>query len=365
MDKLWSLFRKEWQALLAVNRSDRKWDMPLIAAFASGIPLLVGVYFGRFDYGLIATLGGLVFLYLPPTPVWHKMMIMMTVSFGMILCFTAGLLSQFLIVFSPLVIGIMALLVTFVTRYYSIGPPGSIFLVMVGAMPIYMPIEIEALPTYVGLLTLGCVLSCLLAFLYSMATIHVAKRPPKNSSPLLVNEQALNELIIDAVIVGVFTGFSLWLAQLLGMLRPYWVPISCLAILQGMNFQAIWHKQIHRIIGTFLGLILAWCLLKISFQPWQMALMMMALTFTIEMVVVRHYTTAAIFFTPLTIFLAEAGSKGAIPVNSLIAARFWDTVLGSVIGCLAGLCLFHQPTRRWLKKQLGRLHLRQLRRMDS
>ncbi|MBP6115729.1 MAG: FUSC family protein [Neisseriaceae bacterium] len=355
MDKLLLLFRTELKALLAVNHSDRKWDMPLIAALASGIPLLIGVYFGRFDYGLIATLGGLVFLYLPPTPVWHKMMIMMAVSFGMILCFTAGLLSQFLIVFSPLVIGVMALLVTFVTRYYSIGPPGSIFLVMVGAMPIYMPIGIEALPTYVGLLTLGCVLSCVLAFLYSMATIHVAKRPPKNTSPLLVSGLALDELVVDALIVGVFTGFSLWVAQSLGMLRPYWVPISCLAILQGMNFQAIWHKQVHRIVGTMLGLVLAWCLLKISLQPWQIAIMMMALTFTIETVVVRHYTTAAIFFTPLTIFLAEAGSKGLIPVNSLIAARFWDTVLGSIIGCIAGLCLFHQPLRAWLKTLLHRL----------
>ena len=348
MDKLLLLLRTELKALLAVNRSDRRWDMPLIAALASGIPLLIGVYFGRFDYGLIATLGGLVFLYLPPTPVWHKMIIMMTVSFGMILCFTAGLLSQFLIVFSPLVIGVMALVVTFVTRYYGIGPPGSIFLVMVGAMPIYLPIELAQLPTYVGLLTLGCVLSCLLAFLYGMATIHVAKRAPKNSEPALIHAHALDELVIDAIIVGVFTGLSLWLAQSLGMLRPYWVPISCLAIVQGMNFQAIWHKQVHRIIGTFLGLVLAWCLLKISFQPWQMAIMMMALTFTIEMVVVRHYTTAAIFFTPLTIFLAEAGSHGLIPVNSLISARFWDTVLGSVFGCVAGLCLFHQPIRSWL-----------------
>jgi hypothetical protein len=72
---VWSKFQAAMRAellhLTTINTSDRRWQMPFAAALASGLPLLVGAYFDRMDYGLISSLGGLVFLYLPEPRVSH------------------------------------------------------------------------------------------------------------------------------------------------------------------------------------------------------------------------------------------------------------------------------------------------------
>lgn len=60
--------RAEWQHLSAFHATRRRWQMPVAAALATGLPILVGAYFGRLDYGLVSSLGGLAFLYLPDTP---------------------------------------------------------------------------------------------------------------------------------------------------------------------------------------------------------------------------------------------------------------------------------------------------------
>ena len=51
--------RGELRQLTTLQASDRRWPMPFAAALASGLPLLVGAYFARMDYGLIASLGGI------------------------------------------------------------------------------------------------------------------------------------------------------------------------------------------------------------------------------------------------------------------------------------------------------------------
>ena len=63
---LWRQVRQQLYAegrqLITIRPSDRPWQMPFAAALASGLPLLVGAAFGRVDYGLVSSLGGLVFL---------------------------------------------------------------------------------------------------------------------------------------------------------------------------------------------------------------------------------------------------------------------------------------------------------------
>ena len=72
---------------------------------------------------------------------------------------------------------------------------------------------------------------------------------------------------------------------------------------------------------------------------------MMALTFIIESIIVRHYALAAVFITPLTILLAEAAVLGQGSAAALIGARFVDTVLGCLVGLAGGVCL-HSPRFR-------------------
>ncbi len=342
--------RRELRHLLTVHRSDRLWQMAFAAALATGLPLVVGAWFGRMDYGLVSSLGGLSFLYLPGTPLQHRMVWVMACAFGMCAAYALGVLSGFLAVLMMPALVFIAILVTMVCRFYRVPPPASLFFVMAAAIGAYSPMGVLEVPLMVGLFAMGAILACIIAFFYSVAVLRWhAPKPVKPTPPL-----RFDYVIFDSVVIGLFVGLSLLLAQLLQLERPYWVPVSCLAVIQGVSLRAVWNRQLQRILGTAVGIAVAWGLLSLPLTPWSVAFTITALTFVVEMTVVRHYGVAVVFITPLTILLAEASTLGQGSSNAIIHARVVDTVLGCLVGLLGGVCL-HSPGFRervggWLMK---------------
>jgi hypothetical protein len=51
--------------------------------------------FDHLDYGLVSSLGGLVFLYTSNTPLSHRMVSLMASAFGLSACYALGVLSHF------------------------------------------------------------------------------------------------------------------------------------------------------------------------------------------------------------------------------------------------------------------------------
>lgn len=352
------LLREELQLLLTFKPSDRLWQMPFAAALATGLPLLIGAYFDHMDYGLVSSLGGLVFLYLPNTPLSHRMVTLMACAFAMTACYTLGLMSHFFPLLMMPVLVFIAILATMVCRFYDLGPPGSLFFVMAAAIGAYSPLKLLQVPLMVGLVTLGTLLACLIAFFYSLYALRLQAPQPARPLP----PARFDYVVFDAVVIGSFVGISLALAQALQLEKAYWVPISCLAVIQGVSLRAVWTRQLHRVLGTGVGLLLAWGLLLLPLNPWTISLAFMALTLVIETVVMRHYAVAAIFITPLTILLVEAATLGQASPAPLIQARFFDTVLGCLVGLAGGICL-HSPRfravvggqmRRLVPSRLGR-----------
>ena len=70
------------------------------------------------------------------------------------------------------------------------------------------------------------------------------------------------------------------------------------------------------------------------------------------MLIVRHYGLAVIFITPLTLFLAEAGSVVAVDATTLISVRFVDIFIGSCIGAIGGWFLHHEQLRHRAENQI-------------
>ena len=349
-----ALLVREWRHLMQFNRSDRRWQMPFCAALASGLPLLAGAAAGHLDYGLVASLGGMVFIYTPATALSHRMVLLMACGFGMCACYALGLLSHFLPGLEALMLTFIAIVVLMVCRFYALGPPGSLFFIMPAAVGAFTPLAPLQLPLYVGLMTLGCLLACLIAFFYSLHIVRVQPPQPVPTPPA----PGFDFVVFDSVVMGSFVGLSLLLAQLLQMERAYWVPVSCLAVIQGASLRAVWTKQVHRIGGTAIGLLLAWALLRQPLGPWGVSLVLMLLAFVIESLVVRHYGLAAVFITPLTLLLTEAATLGSHSPDALLWARLLDTLLGSVVGLLGGVCL-HNPRVR--DSLMGRLRPRAVR----
>jgi uncharacterized membrane protein YccC len=357
-DDLLTFSRAEWRHLTTFQASDRMWRMPLAAALASGLPLLVGAWFGHPEYGLISSLGGMVFLYLPETSLSHRMITIMSCAFGMIACYALGVISHFFPLLLTPALAFAAILVTLVCRFYSVAPPGNVFFIMAVSIGMFTPGEVIEIPLKVGLLTMGCLLACLIAFFYSLHVLRLQAPKPLQPAP----PPTFDFVVFDSVVIGLSIGASLALAQALQMERAYWAPVSCAAVIQGASLRAVWTKQLHRVVGTSIGLLLTWALLLLPFDRWTTPLIMTALAFIIETLVVRHYGLAAIFITPMAIFLAEAATLGHASPAALITARFFDTLLGCAVGLIGGACLHNQrfrevagaPLRRFSRARLLR-----------
>jgi len=206
-------------------------------------------------------------------------------------------------------------------------------------------------PQAVGLLTMGCLLACLIAFFYSVYLLRL--QAPPAAAPL--PPPAFDFVVFDPIVIGLFVGISLALAQGLNLQRAYWVPVSCLAVIQEMSLRAVWNRHFQRIAGTGIGLLLAGACLALPLDKWGVCLLMMALMFLIETLVVRHYGLAVLFITPLTIFLAEGPGPGHGSADAMLEARLLDIVLGSVLGLIGGVCLHSPRFRRIAGKQVRRV----------
>lgn len=349
-NRLWALLRHELKQLLQFNRSDRRWQLPFCAALASGLPLMVGLYFDHLDYGLVSSLGGLVFIYTPATPLAHRMMMLMACSFGMCACYAVGIVSHFIPLLLVPALTVMAILVVMLCRVYAIGPPRGLFFMMVAAIGAFSHVDLLELPLRVGLFTLGCLLACLIAFFFSLYVLRL--QAPQPVAPLPKFDFDL--MVTEPVLTGLCVGGSLLLALLLHFDRPYWAPITCITVIQGSTLRAIWNRQAQRIAGTGMGLLLAGALLALPRPDWGLPLMIIVLTFLVESLIVRHYGLAVIFITPMTLLLAEATELGQMASGTLLQARLFDTMVGSVAGLLGGV-LMHTPRLRQLASRSLRL----------
>ncbi|MBO9665920.1 MAG: FUSC family protein, partial [Bdellovibrio sp.] len=220
--------------------------------------------------------------------------------------------------------------------------PGSFFFIMLAAVASCMPFDVSAIPTKLGLITLGVLNSVVLAIIYSSLTY---KKSASAYHPQLEAEGTLSLHFMEATTMGCFMFGSMLLGRLLHLENPYWVPVSCAAVMQGASTYHIWQRSLHRIVGTFLGVGLCWVILSVANTPLSICVSIITLQFIIEMLVLRNYGLAVIFITPMTILLTEAGRPLIHDPNLLIETRFWDIALGSAIGAVGGWVIHHEKLR--------------------
>jgi uncharacterized membrane protein YccC len=277
-------FLHHLKQLFVLKKASRPWHIPFMASLCIGVPALLGAEFGRLDLGIIGCLGSMVFLYIRPTSIPHRMATMVVCSFGFSVCFALGLSASFSPYLGAAVVAFVALIAAFITRLYAMPPPASFFFILVTVMGFTLPFDLAALPMRVGLITLGGILSCLMVFFYSLWAIH---RVPV-IIPEAQQEQRVSVLVMEAAVVGFFVGGSYLIALLLGFNNPYWVPISAAAIMQGVSFRMVWQRQIHRIAGTVIGMSLAWGIFKLPLNAWEMVAVIVTLNFLIERLFSSH-----------------------------------------------------------------------------
>lgn len=125
--------------------------------------------------------------------------------------------------------------------------------------------------------------------------------------------------------------------------RSYWaVAAAVLMLHQGLDWTRTVQRSVERLVGTWIGLLLAGAILSQHPQGLWLVLTIVALQFTIEMLVMRNYALAVIFITSAALTIASGGH----PIDDLggyLLARGVDTL----VGCAVALLVFRLlPPRR-------------------
>ena len=137
-----------------------------------------------------------------------------------------------------------------------------------------------------------------------------------------------------ALSVGVATALSILILLAIGgpdQPHLYWViAFSALVLHQGGPRVARTHRALHRLVGTLLGLALFLLVTVIGPSGWWLILLIVALQFTIELLVTRNYGLAVTLITPLALLIASGGQMPANPL-AVVGERLLDTVVGVLV----------------------------------
>ncbi|NKX87115.1 FUSC family protein [Nocardia coubleae] len=124
---------------------------------------------------------------------------------------------------------------------------------------------------------------------------------------------------------------------LLGVGHANWAMAGAAVPLAAATSRDRLTRGMHRVIGTFLGLLVATPLLIPGPSPAVLGLAIIALLYPTELFMARHYALALGFFTPLIMAMTEL----ADPTDPLtmLTERGLDTVIGVAVGLAVALLI--------------------------
>lgn len=140
-----------------------------------------------------------------------------------------------------------------------------------------------------------------------------------------------------------------------GSTYPQWAMAAAAVPLASENLVGGIYRGIHRIVGTFLGLVIVAVLLLPS--PWQLdaqkdapalVIVIIFFQFTTELFMMRHYGLAMVSFTPVILLVTQLAAPAHPYV--LIAERGVETLVGATVGVIV-LIIFsgHDGHDIWLQ----------------
>ncbi|MBM7651186.1 FUSC family protein [Neobacillus cucumis] len=141
-------------------------------------------------------------------------------------------------------------------------------------------------------------------------------------------------VFINAVRFGIITTIANIIAYQFEFTRPFWIPLSCVAVMSGSTIVATYHRAIQRAFGTILGILMASLILMTHPTGLIIAVLILLLTFMTELFIVKNYGLAALFFTPNALLMAESTSHGSFTFTYFASARLIDIIIGIFIGLI-------------------------------
>ncbi len=314
-----------------------RWPLALQAAAGIGVPIALMTLLGQPALGYIAASGAFTVLFVGSAPVVDRARILPLVAAGLVLSATLGVLvarNPWLVSAGVVIVAIGSAALAFGFR---LGPPGPLFFILVFGLSAHVIVVSSITPVvYVAALAAGCVFSYLVALapLLLPRARATTPRPLRELLPGPSFEGGARVLVLRVALVSVL-GILLGLA--IDPARAYWIVGSAVAVIGvAAARRAAFERGLHRMLGTVVGAGLYALLALLHPSGLWLALLLAALQFTIELVVVRHYALALVFITPLVLLLTGAAT-GEIGAMDVAWERIVDTVVGAALGAASGV----------------------------
>lgn len=348
IQRLKQLAKEEADHLFKFKPKIRPLYVGVVAAFTIASTIFIGALFDLLPVGILASLGAMIFLNQPRTGnVRQRQTLLFFIGIIMVGSFSLGLMAHNLPDFRVPLFIFMAFSMVLMGRYLRLPPPGGMFIMMASVLAIFMPVQWSEMLSKIGIVAAGAIYAWIVSLFYNLWIV----RPPAERVDPGYGYQL--GMVTESLIVSAFVVLSLEVALWLDMPYPYWVPVSCYVIMQGMQLRTMWIKQLHRILGTGIGVFVAWLLLSLPLSDIGVAIAIFMMFVWIESIITRHYALAVVMVTPLTIFIAEYGrghsalSVGAAAAyDGIVQARFLDTLLGCLIALLGGVVMHSTGLRK-------------------
>ena len=346
--RLKQLIKREADHLFKLKPVIRPWYVGVMAALTIASTIFIGALFDQLPTGILASMGANIILNQPRSGnVRQRQSLLFFLGIVMVSSFSLGLIAHNLPLIRLPLFAFIAFSMVAIGRYLHLPPPGGMFILMASVIAIFKPVDWPDVLPQIGIVAAGAVYAWVVSLFYNLWIV----RPP--AQPVENDYRYEPGMFTESIIVSAFVVLSLEAALWLQMPYPYWVPVSCYVIMQGMHLRTMWIKQLHRILGTGIGVFVAWFLLSLSLSDIGVAVAIFMLFTWIETIITRHYALAVIMITPLTILIAEYGrgnpalsNAGSMAYQGIVQARFLDTILGCFIALLGGVVIHSTLLRR-------------------
>lgn len=321
---------------LAPKRGPR-WHLATQAALGIAVPIAVMTLLGEASLGYVAASGAFTVLFAGTAPVVDRARILPFVAAGLMLSAALGVVASanaWLVSIGVVVVAIVSAALAFGFR---LGPPGPLFFVLVFGLSAHVVASSPIAPlVYLAALAAGCVFSYLIAMapLLLPRSRAVGARPLRDLLPGPAFTADSRILLLRVAIVAVI---GVLLGLMLDPTRTYWIVGSAVAVIGvAAARRAAVQRGLHRMLGTVVGAGVYALLALLHPSGLWLALLLGALQFAIELVVVRHYALALVFITPLVLLLTGVAT-GEIGSMDVAVERIIDTVVGAALGAASGL----------------------------
>jgi hypothetical protein len=314
-----------------------RWPLATQAALGIALPIAAMTLLGQAPLGYVAASGAFTVLYAGAAPVVDRARILPLVGLALVVSAALGTL----VAGNALVVSIGVVVVATVSAAlafgFRLGPPGPLFFVLVYGLSAHVVGTGGIAPlVYLAALAGGCVFSYLIALtpLLVGRIRRIPSRPLRElfPGPALTSDSRM--LLLRVVLVSI-------VGVLLGLVvdpeRTYWIVGSAVAVIGvAAARRAAFQRGLHRMLGTVVGAGVYLLLALLHPAGIWLALLLGALQFSIELVVVRHYALALVFITPLVLLLTGAAT-GSIGSLDVAGERIVDTLVGAVLGAASGV----------------------------